>query len=196
MAGAPSPDPMDAGAPSPGESADVDDLVEDLDDDFEARPWGEVDPGLDRSCLSHPSHDLEQRCDVCDMSMCAMCAVPWHEELLCADCVELRVRQQRRQSSGWRGWGAMVAGLVAVGALLAPFTVASTAEAAAALPGGRVFFAVVGLGAAVCGVALGASAQDFQGMSRRAGVAGAAMSLLVLSVDLIMKVLTLAMSPP
>lgn len=161
-------------------------------EDFEDEaPLDEAPARVDRSCLTHPGHDLELACDTCGGAICEVCAVPYHAESLCGDCLSVKILRHQRPGGGWRGFCALALSLVALGALLAPFTLAADPQISADLPGGRTFFAYVAMIGACGGVILGASSQDFEGRARRAGVLGFFFSVFVLLVDSMMKVLSL-----
>ncbi len=145
---------------------------------------GDAHGGEDHSCLTHPGYNLNLKCGRCQDSMCEMCAVDIKGVPYCAECLALELR--RRKATPWRGWLAMAAGLVAVAAVLAPFTIAPDHALMGALPGGRVFFSYAALGAGIVGLASGLAMQDFSGIERRAGMIGASLSLVVLVAGVMM----------
>ncbi len=157
--------------------------------------WGDSDPGLDasdgvvrksdQSCLSHPSYDLEHVCDDCAASMCGVCAIQFGAARLCADCFEVRVGRRRRGGS-WHGWVALAAGLFALGAVVAPFTLAVDPEVARAFPGGRAFFIYGSSFTAGLAVLFGLGAQDYNGFGKRAGVVAVVLGALAFCAILVM----------
>jgi hypothetical protein len=148
-------------------------------------------PSVDKSCLVHPGYDLLLSCKGCGVAVCEACTVVYAAEQLCTDCVSARVLRHPRPGGGWRGYVSMALGLVAMGALLAPFTFAADPQFSQGLPGGRAFFVYVALISACAGIVTGASSQDFDGAARRAGKVGLCLAAFVLVVDVVMKAMTL-----
>jgi hypothetical protein len=153
-------------------------LVE-LEAHLSAEPLESTDD--DRSCLIHPSHDLDLVCDECGVALCAMCSIPYGTSSVCAECLDRRVEVQIRAST-WRGWVALAAGLFGIANVLAPFTFAGTDPSiAAAFPGGTMFFNYASMASGAAALAAGLIAQDFEGLAKRAGLVGAGLGALVLA---------------
>ena len=150
---------------------------------------GEADK-RDRSCFSHPSFDLDLVCDDCGGSICQMCSISLHSLMVCTECFEVRIRRRRRGSS-WHGWVALACALFALGAVGAPFSVAADPSVAELFPGGRAFFVYGSMITSSAGVLLGFLAQDFDGLSRRAGIVAVAMSVLALCAIVTMNLLAI-----
>jgi hypothetical protein len=144
-------------------------------------PRGDAPPAQaeDHSCLIHNSLNLDTNCDRCGALLCQMCACPHRAEVLCAECLEGQGRR-RREGGVWRGLTALGLGLVALAVVTAPLAFTMDGEAVAAMPGGRTFLIYGPLLMGVLGVVVGASAQDFAGLTRRAGLVG--MALCTLSI--------------
>lgn len=155
----------------------------------EATPEGEgapeVEAALDRSCLVHPGFNLEQRCDRCGAALCVMCAVHLHQEGLCGDCLAAHAARAR-QGGAWRGLLALGLGLLALAVVTAPLAFQVDREAAAGFLGGRAALIYGPMLMSCAGVIVGLSAQDFSGLARRAGLAGAALSSLALAFVLLL----------
>lgn len=145
----------------------------DLDPE-EAPPPDEAE---DHSCLIHHGLNLDTRCDRCGVVMCQMCACPHRTELLCAECLEAQ-GSRRREGGVWRGLTALGLGLAALAVVTAPLAFTMDGEAVAAMPGGRTFLIYGPMLMGVLGVIIGASAQDFAGLTRRAGLLGVALCAL------------------
>jgi hypothetical protein len=141
----------------------------------------------DESCLSHPSHDLSHVCDDCAVSMCSVCAISFGAVSLCTECFEVRISRRRRGGS-WHGWVALAAGLFALGAVVAPFTLAVDPEIARAFPGGKAFFIYSSSFTAGLSVLFGLGAQDYNGFGKRAGLVAVMLGTLAFCAILFMNV--------
>lgn len=141
----------------------------------------------DDSCLSHPSYNLDHVCDDCATSICRVCSINLRTARLCADCFQVRVARRRRGGS-WHGWVALAAGLFALGAVAAPFTLAVDPEIARAFPGGRSFFIYGSSFTSALAVFFGLGAQDYNGFGKRAGIVAAILGMLAFCVILVMNV--------
>ncbi len=134
----------------------------------------------DHSCLVHPGYNLSMRCDRCDADMCTVCAMTLREQMICADCLHDHVRHKTRPGGGWRGPASLALGLVALSVVTAPLAFAMTPETIKTFPGGTGFFIYGPILMGAIGVVMGFSAQDFQGITRRAGWVGIVISFLAL----------------
>ncbi len=134
-------------------------------------PADQAAAALDTHCLSHPTRPVTTTCDACEEAICNMCRIPHRAEVLCPRCFTARLESGALAHTSPHGWIAAALGLIAVGVVLAPFTLL----ASAAINGPLFGYAAAALGAAA--IWFGFSAQDFRGLGRRAGWVGVALGV-------------------
>lgn len=146
----------------------------------------------DFSCLIHAGHDVDSACADCGVSMCSMCAVPYGADLICAECLEGRLKRQIR-TSAWRGLVALASGLVGVAAVTAPYTFLADPAVSRLFGSDTSLFSLVSMASGATAVAIGMVAQDFEGIGKRAGAVGAGLGVLVLLAIVALNVASVAL---
>lgn len=134
----------------------------------------------DDACLEHPMRSIDRACSQCQRELCEVCATTYQRATLCPDCLGAKLTEPH-QGGLLQGFGALLAGLLALAATFGYFAAAQNAAGwLPPIPGGLPTLGYIGTIGGAAGVLWGFSAQDFSGLQQRAGAAGAGLALLAL----------------